>query len=164
MMFDELQIATSLQVRPVAVPLLGVGFLMLLWGLYEDFILAMVGFFYPAWASFKAMEEENTKKTKQWLTYWVVYAAFSVVEVFSDQVLYWLPFYYILKLALFVYLLSPQYQGSLVVYEKLLRPLFEKHQETVDSVIEGICPATGLTSNGTEPAGSQSETVRRRRT
>lgn len=32
-----------------------------------------------------------------WLTYWVVYALFSLAEFFSDLLLSWFPFYYVGK-------------------------------------------------------------------
>ncbi len=33
----------------------------------------------------------------QWLTYWVVYAAFGIIEYFTDLLLSWIPFYFLLK-------------------------------------------------------------------
>lgn len=32
-----------------------------------------------------------------WLTYWVVYGLFGLVEFFSDLLLSWFPFYYVGK-------------------------------------------------------------------
>ena len=33
----------------------------------------------------------------QWLTYWVVYAAFGILEYFTDLLLSWIPFYFLAK-------------------------------------------------------------------
>ncbi len=43
----------------------------------------LVGFLYPAYMSFKAIESVNKTDDTQWLVYWVVYAAFSVIEIFT---------------------------------------------------------------------------------
>lgn len=47
--------------------------------------------------SIKAIESKNKEDDTQWLTYWVVYGLFTVVEAFSDIFLFWLPFYYVGK-------------------------------------------------------------------
>ena len=35
--------------------------------------------------------------------YWVVFSIFSTFESFSDHLLFWLPFYYALKVAFLLY-------------------------------------------------------------
>lgn len=42
----------------------------------------------------KAIESPNKDDDTVWLTYWVVYALFGLVEFFSDLLLFWFPFYY----------------------------------------------------------------------
>lgn len=44
--------------------------------------------------SIKAIESNSKDDDTQWLTYWVVYGVFSIVEAFSDIFLSWFPFYY----------------------------------------------------------------------
>lgn len=44
--------------------------------------------------SIKAIESTVKEDDTQWLTYWVVYGLFSIVEAFSDIFLFWFPFYY----------------------------------------------------------------------
>lgn len=56
-------------------------------------------FFFPY--SIKAIESPNKDDDTQWLTYWVVYGVFSIVEFFSDIFLSWFPFYYMLKVRYF---------------------------------------------------------------
>ena len=45
----------------------------------------------------KAIDSEEKDDDTQWLTYWVVYAAFGIVEYFTDLILSWIPFYFLLK-------------------------------------------------------------------
>ena len=46
-----------------------------------------------------AIESKTKGDDTQWLVYWVIFAIFSIMEVFVDLVLYWIPFYYAFKLA-----------------------------------------------------------------
>ena len=45
----------------------------------------------------KAIESERKDDDTQWLTYWTVYSAFSIVEFFSDIFLSWFPLYFLFK-------------------------------------------------------------------
>ena len=44
-------------------------------------------FLYPAYWSIKALETSDVKDDRKWLTYWVVFAFFSVLEYFSGMFL-----------------------------------------------------------------------------
>lgn len=58
----------------------------------------IIGFIFPAIKSIKAIETHASTEVTQWLVYWVVYASFSVIEIFADTLTYWIPFYYRFKL------------------------------------------------------------------
>ena len=45
----------------------------------------------------KAIESQVKNDDTKWLTYWVVYSAFSLVEMVTDIFLFWVPFYWFLK-------------------------------------------------------------------
>jgi receptor expression-enhancing protein 5/6 len=42
-------------------------------------------FAYPAYCSIRALESTMKDDDTQWLTYWVVFAAFSLVEYFTGK-------------------------------------------------------------------------------
>merc|ERR1712216_834304 len=52
-----------------------------------------LGFLYPAYASYKAIESEATDDDTQWLTYWVVYSMLMIFESFADYSVFWIPGY-----------------------------------------------------------------------
>ena len=58
---------------------------LLFLGLGAHFFSLLVGFAYPAWASLKAIEaaDRDTHRgdERQWLAYWVIYGALTVIEV-----------------------------------------------------------------------------------
>lgn len=77
----------------------------------------------PGYFSLLALETPGKADDTHYLTYWVVYAFFSVIEFWSNAILYWIPFYWFFKTVLFLYLGLPQYGGARWVYESVLRPL-----------------------------------------
>ncbi|KAK6587855.1 hypothetical protein RS030_81303 [Cryptosporidium xiaoi] len=101
-------------------------------------ICNIVGFVYPAYMSFKALETPEKMDDKQWLTYWVVYSVFSIVEVFIDIVLFWIPFYYLFKLCFLFWLFLPQTMGAIVLYTNVFRPILLRFQNEIDSTIDNV--------------------------
>eukprot|EP00042_Codosiga_hollandica_P028062 m.144815 g.144815 ORF g.144815 m.144815 type:complete len:189 (+) comp52668_c1_seq1:48-614(+) len=94
-----------------------------------------VGFPYPAYRSFKAIESANKADDTQWLTYWVVFSAFHLTEHMSDLILFWFPFYHTAKLVVIVWCLFPmQYNGSYILYTKVIKPFLLQHEQEIDRV------------------------------
>ncbi|KAJ8946424.1 hypothetical protein NQ314_008906 [Rhamnusium bicolor] len=61
----------------------------------------MARFLYPAYVSIHAIESKHKDDDTKWLTYWVVYALFSVGEYFADFIVSWFPLYWLLKVLFF---------------------------------------------------------------
>merc|ERR1712232_1485561 len=93
----------------------------------------LVGFVYPAYASFKAIETVQKDDDTQWLTYWVVYAVFTVVESFSDAILFWVPFYYSFKFGFLLWMMLSR--GAETLYKLVLWPLFKSQQDVIDHAL-----------------------------
>lgn len=70
-------------------------------------IVNLVGFAYPAYMSFKALATPQPDDDTQWLTYWVVFAFFSLTEQCTSLFMSWIPFYLYLKLGFFVWCFFP---------------------------------------------------------
>lgn len=52
---------------------------------------------FPIVIRFKAVESTNKDDDTVWLIYWVVYSFFALLEFFTDIFLFWIPFYWLLK-------------------------------------------------------------------
>ena len=89
----------------LAIAALLTGVLTLLGG--AKLLVDLVGFVYPAYMSFKSMDANNGEDT-QWLTYWVVFAFFSIVEGMAGFLTRLIPFYYITKTGFILWLYHPQ--------------------------------------------------------
>jgi len=120
----------------IAQGVIGILCLYMIFGHFAALICNSVGFLYPAYASIKAIESSKKEDDTQWLTYWVVFAAFSVVEFFSDIIFSWFPFYWLAKIMFLVWCYVPiKNNGSMVVYNRLLKPFFLRNSSKVDKVL-----------------------------
>lgn len=72
---------------------------------------------YPAAKSIQALETDATDDDKEWLTYWIIFGIFTLLDDFLGCVLNMIPYYFWIKLAFFVFLFAPQTKGSKIIYE-----------------------------------------------
>ena len=86
-----------------------------------------IGFVYPAYCSVRALESRSKDDDTQWLTYWVVFALFSVIEFFSDILVGWVPFYWLTKVTIIFYYYS--YTTAVVILKYLPTYYFPNHME-----------------------------------
>ena len=57
------------------------------------------------------------------LAYWSLFGLAALLDQFSDFLLAWMPFYYVAKLAFFIYLALPQTYGAAVLFKSFIRPV-----------------------------------------
>jgi receptor expression-enhancing protein 5/6 len=100
------------------------------------FICDIVGFFYPTYMSFKAIESNAASDDRHWLTYWVVFAFLSVLEVGANFILSWFSYYYYAKLIFLIFCFHPEYKGAEKVYDHVIRPIMKRYETQVDKSVD----------------------------
>ncbi|PKI60888.1 HVA22-like protein k isoform X2 [Punica granatum] len=95
-----------------------------------------VGIAFPVYSTFKAIERRDENERQKWLLYWAAYGSFSLVEVFTDKLISWFPFYYHVKFAFLVWLQLPTIDGAKQLYLNHLRPFLLRHQARIDRVVD----------------------------
>ncbi|XP_052006145.1 receptor expression-enhancing protein 2-like [Xyrauchen texanus] len=107
---------------------------MVSWIISRMVVLAF-GTLYPAYSSYKAVKTKNVKEYVKWMMYWIVYALFTAAETITDMFLSWFPFYFELKIAFVIWLLSPYTKGSSVLYRKFVHPTLSNKEKEIDEYI-----------------------------
>lgn len=140
--FEKAEKLTGVKRIYLAQTLLGVLSLYLIVGRAAQFVCNLIGFVYPAYKSLVALETSNKEDDSKWLTYWVVFAAFSVVEFFSDILMSWFPLYWLAKVVFLIWCSADMpTNGSAVIYNRFIRPLFLQHKSKLQGSSSNGSPA-----------------------
>jgi receptor expression-enhancing protein 5/6 len=149
--FEQLEAKTGCKRLYFALGFFGFLVLYIIFGYGGGLICNLVGFVLPAYKSIKAIESECKEDDTQWLTYWVVYGAFMIVEFFSDIILSWFPFYFLAKLIFLTWCMAPyQWNGASFIYFKFLQPFVKKHERRIDAYLD---EGTRVAQQGIKTAG-----------
>ncbi|NXN26594.1 REEP4 protein, partial [Nycticryphes semicollaris] len=65
----------------------------------------------------------------RWMMYWIVFALFMAMETFTDLLISWLPFYYEMKMAFVIWLLSRYTRGASLLYRKFVHPMLSRKEK-----------------------------------
>jgi len=91
---------------------------------------------YPAVHSIRAIESPDEEDDKIWLTYWMVFGIFTVAETFFGFIFYFIPYWDWLRLALFIWLLLPNFNGAKILYDGVICNLLKKNKDLIAKWIE----------------------------
>ncbi|KAF9330568.1 receptor accessory protein 4 [Podila minutissima] len=101
-------------------------------------VSSVAGSLYPAYASFKAINTRDNNRLTAWLMYWSVMGLFSIAEFVLDTFIFWLPFYYEIKLLFVLWMILPQTQGSIYLYQAFVDPYLNQHEHEIDQTLKNI--------------------------
>lgn len=131
-------ISNKLNVKPghVVGGLSFLGLFLVITGIASNFITALMGFAYPAYMSFKALESEGEEDDMQWLTYWVVFIFVNFLDNVFGLFFSIIPLFHLLKLIFYIYLFYPKSKGALTIYKSFIRPMLKKYESQIDEALK----------------------------
>ena len=124
---DMISSATGLTIPQMTRYAMYAGVICVMLGIGGTYITVALGVAYPVFMTFLALESEGGDDDKQWLTYWIVFGAFNILDHFADVITAFIPFYLLFKVIFFVYLMHPWTQGATTVYNMLILPNVKKY-------------------------------------
>jgi len=115
---------------PVGIALMVLCFIMLIVQGKEIFVL-LVTVIYPSLNSIRAIDSNDEDDDKVWLTYWMIFGLFHVLETFFGFILYFIPYWSWIKIAFFTYLLLPQTNGVATIYNTVIKKFLSENKELI---------------------------------
>jgi len=101
-------------------------FFLIVFNLGGQFLTNLAGFALPGYYSLEALFTSSKVNETQWLTYWVVFAFFTLLESLVN-ILYWFPFYFTFKFVFLLWLSLPTFGGAEIIFHSFLQPVFGRY-------------------------------------
>ncbi|KAI1191387.1 TB2/DP1, HVA22 family-domain-containing protein [Nemania serpens] len=101
-------------------------FFFIVFNLGGQLLTNLAGFVIPGYYSLAALFSTTKVDDTQWLTYWVVFAFFTVIES-TISVVYWFPFYYTFKFVFLLWLSLPAFSGAQLIFRSFLHPMLGRY-------------------------------------
>ena len=137
-LIEKISKQTGLPQKQVLQSALGLVVLFIMFGVGQSILTNLIGVAYPVFMSFYALESEGADDDKQWLTYWVVFGLWTILDQFAGVLLSFIPFYYVLKVTMLIWMFHPQTQGALFIYNNFILPTIKKYQSQIDQISKKI--------------------------
>lgn len=134
---NNLEKTTSVPKAYAVIGLVALYFFLIVFNLGGQLLTNIAGFAIPAYYSLGALFTANKADDTQWLTYWVVFALFTVLESLVS-VVYWFPFYYTFKFIFLLWLSLPTFRGADIIFRSFLVPTLGRHFHTPGSTASGL--------------------------
>ncbi|KAF4120188.1 receptor expression-enhancing protein 5/6 [Geosmithia morbida] len=101
-------------------------FLFIVFNIGGQLLTNIAGFIIPGYYSLNALFSSSSSDDTQWLTYWVVFSAFTVLESLIS-IVYWFPFYFAFKFAFLLWLSLPPFYGAQIIFRSFLTPTLGRY-------------------------------------
>ncbi|KAK5662808.1 hypothetical protein OQA88_6218 [Cercophora sp. LCS_1] len=133
---NNLEKTTSVPKAYTVIGVVALYFFLILFNLGGQLLTNIAGFLIPAYYSLGALFTTSKADDTQWLTYWVVFSLFTVIESLIS-VVYWFPFYYTFKFIFLLWLSLPVFRGADIIFRSFLAPTLSRYFHTGSSSTAG---------------------------
>ncbi|RMZ56442.1 hypothetical protein APUTEX25_004665 [Auxenochlorella protothecoides] len=104
-------------------------------------VMSVVGYLYPAYSCYIALQELNAERMVLWCKFWCIMGCLSAAMPIVDIFLFWFPFYNEMKLVFVVFLWYPGkhaglcLKGTDYVWGSYVEPYMAAHREVFDQTV-----------------------------
>lgn len=105
------------------------------YGATFDIVHTMFGYFYPMFASFRAVVEADHDDISKWLKYWVTFACLSLTGNVLAPVFRLNRYHHLVSLAFTFWLFLPRIQGAQPLYSWVIAPVLRLSQPRIAKVV-----------------------------
>ena len=103
-----------------------------------NIVVALITCVYPMIKSIETIQNGEDEATKKWLSFWTVFGIFQTLEMFIGFILNFIPYYSIVRLLFFLFLMLPQTNGSKIIYDSVFQPFLKKHQKEIEEFVQKV--------------------------
>jgi len=106
-------------------------------------ICCLLATLYPAYSCLKAIVNKDESEQQRWREYWIVISLLYVTDLFfSPLISTVVPFFWLIKFAVLVWCVaSGNYNGSKIIFNKAISPLYLKFGKQIDDFVCKISEA-----------------------
>ncbi len=133
---DVLQEYTGIRGIYVVILIL-LSIIFVFFGYFNTIITMTIGTVYPVFCTIKSIENK-TNDDKQWLSYWIVYGIFIVIDMFNAIIVKIIPFYFFFKIVFLLWCVMPNTGGAIVIYNLVIVRFFKKIEKNVETTADSI--------------------------
>ena len=128
------------KIPPNVLVVSGLGILALLcfFVVFGTIFTTLTMFLFPAYDTYKAIENKDQAAQSRLLTYWMVFGTTFALDTTFRFLLSFLPFYHLIRAAILFVFYSQSINGAEYVYQYVQKPAFEKIQTVVDEFITPV--------------------------
>lgn len=99
-------------------------------------LITVLTVIYPALMSMKAIQSKESNDDSVWLSYWMIFGVFHVLETFFGFFFSYIPYWDWIRLAFFLFLILPQTKGTEVLYKNHLKPFLAAHKDQIEDLVQ----------------------------
>ncbi|EAA31781.1 hypothetical protein GE21DRAFT_7941 [Neurospora crassa] len=123
---NNLEKTTGVPKAYAVIGLVALYFFLIIFNLGGQLLTNLAGFVLPGYYSLNALFTASKQDDTQWLTYWVVFSLFTVIESLIS-VVYWFPFYFTFKFVFLLWLSLPTFKGAETIFRSFLAPTLGRY-------------------------------------
>ena len=80
---------------------------------------------FPIKWTMEEYKKNDEDSNKMWVTFWLVFGVFVILDLFHKIVLYFVPFYFLIRTISLLYLYLPCFKGAITVYNEVVLEAFK---------------------------------------